>query len=147
MDCEEKVDTYLNNYCSSGMTAASDPTTTHVPITPSLASRIDSTSTTSAADTISQYNPQTIKYGMLSLVQAIPTTVSCYTIRNTPTNSMEEQSAGTYDLDFDRILVITLGGLLGLSVILLCITCTCWMCTCRAKRKVSKMDRRPITYR
>ena len=118
--CEEKVDAYLNSYCL-GLAASSDPTPTRVSITPFPSDDV------------------------MSTTQSTPTTESYYTITSTPTRSTEEQSGDTYDVD--RILVLTLGGLLGLCMLLLCITCSCWIRTCRVKSKVLQMDRRPVTYR
>ena len=121
--CEVQMDTYLNQYCSTA-TDGNDSTPSRDYITPCIPVHSESTSIAPTS---------TFSY--------VGTTSSA-----TPNSSTENQSR--YNLDTDRLLVITLGSALGLTVVLLCIACTGWMCTCRTKyRKVPTMTRRPVTYR
>ena len=121
-ECEDEVDAFLNSYCAdlAALAAATPPPTLHPAITPSQCTQATLTTTVIPSCT----NPAA--GGGNSFQITIP-------ISDSANSGESDQSLLTVETDSVPILV--LAALLGLSVLLLAVVSTGWVCTCLIMKK------------
>ena len=134
MKCEEHIDTYLNNYCACTTVQSVNTTSMEMEQPLNCTSRIDPTQ--SVLRTASKFTSTMIcpSYTQPVTSGIRPQTIAVVTDRTRSTMPLETPLPSKIEVNKD-LLVIVLGGLLGLSVLLLAVVTIGWMCTCRSKNQ------------